>query len=222
MKTLASPPRGPRNKKTQRSQYGYRARRSERAAVLEDAAVLLQPAVVGQRQGALSRLAAAPPQLVRHQPAGEQTHAPSSLTLLLHPASLGVRPRSQMLRTAFEAYGEVVDAFVAYNGRSSRGFGYVTFKLGDNASKAVRAPSLPGSARPSRRLSAWHARAVGSANTSRVAHRSLGDLPAANTSVSPLPAVRPARAPATGVALEGAAAADVRRVTRCLAVIGRD
>ena len=44
---------------------------------------------------------------------------------------------SQLLRTAFEVYGEVTDAFVAYNGRSSRGFGYVTFKDDKAASKAV-------------------------------------------------------------------------------------
>ena len=34
----------------------------------------------------------------------------------------------KMLRQHFEVHGEVTDAFVAYNGRSSRGFGYVTFK----------------------------------------------------------------------------------------------
>ena len=44
-----------------------------------------------------------------------------------------------MLRQAFEVYGEVTDAFVAYNGRSSRGFGYVTFKEAPGAAEAVRA-----------------------------------------------------------------------------------
>ena len=33
---------------------------------------------------------------------------------------------TKMLRATFEVHGEVLDAFVAYNGRSSRGFGYVT------------------------------------------------------------------------------------------------
>lgn len=44
-----------------------------------------------------------------------------------------------MLRQAFEEYGEVVDAFVAYNGRSSRGFGYVTFKNPQDATAALKA-----------------------------------------------------------------------------------
>ena len=49
---------------------------------------------------------------------------------------------SQLLRTAFEVYGEVTDAFVAYNGRSSRGFGYVTFKDDKAATKAVCSSAL--------------------------------------------------------------------------------
>ena len=48
-----------------------------------------------------------------------------------------------MLRQAFEAYGEVTDAFVAYNGRSSRGFGYVTYKeIGPAAEAVSAAPQL--------------------------------------------------------------------------------
>merc|ERR1719486_1199797 len=43
----------------------------------------------------------------------------------------------KMLRQAFEVHGEVIDAFVAYNGRSSRGFGYVTFKEAGPAAAAV-------------------------------------------------------------------------------------
>lgn len=43
----------------------------------------------------------------------------------------------KMLRQSFEVHGEVVDAFVAYNGRSSRGFGYVTFKEPAGAASAV-------------------------------------------------------------------------------------
>ena len=46
---------------------------------------------------------------------------------------------TQMLRQAFEEHGEVVDAFVAYNGRSSRGFGYVTFKNPQDATAALKA-----------------------------------------------------------------------------------
>merc|ERR1719197_393728 len=45
----------------------------------------------------------------------------------------------KILRQAFEKHGEVIDAFVAYNGRSSRGFGYVTFKEATGASAAVAA-----------------------------------------------------------------------------------
>ena len=55
-------------------------------------------------------------------------------------AAAGRAPTSaaaQMLRQAFEEHGEVVDAFVAYNGRSSRGFGYVTFKEPSAAAAAV-------------------------------------------------------------------------------------
>ena len=44
---------------------------------------------------------------------------------------------TKMLRATFEVHGEVLDAFVAYNGRSSRGFGYVTFKEADAAAAAV-------------------------------------------------------------------------------------
>lgn len=50
----------------------------------------------------------------------------------------------KLLRTAFEVYGEVTDAFVAYNGRSSRGFGYVTFKDDKAASKAIIALETDG------------------------------------------------------------------------------
>ena len=43
-----------------------------------------------------------------------------------------------------QTYGEVIDAFVAYNGRSSRGFGYVTFKKDEPAGEAVRKMNEPG------------------------------------------------------------------------------
>jgi RNA recognition motif-containing protein len=49
-----------------------------------------------------------------------------------------------MLRQAFELHGEVIDAFVAYNGRSSRGFGYVTFKEGPAAAAALAASQKDG------------------------------------------------------------------------------
>merc|ERR1719197_2248274 len=45
----------------------------------------------------------------------------------------------KILRQAFEAHGTVTDAFVAYNGRSSRGFGYVTFAEPAAAAAAVKA-----------------------------------------------------------------------------------
>ena len=50
----------------------------------------------------------------------------------------------QMLRTAFEKHGEVTDAFVAHNGRSSRGFGYVTFKDPVAAAAALNAANGDG------------------------------------------------------------------------------
>eukprot|EP00966_Prymnesium_polylepis_P047666 1104207-Prymnesium_polylepis.1 len=43
-----------------------------------------------------------------------------------------------MLRRAFAKHGQVTDAFVAYNGAGSRGFGFVTFGLPRDASRAVR------------------------------------------------------------------------------------
>ena len=46
---------------------------------------------------------------------------------------------TKMLRATFEVHGEVLDAFVAYNGRSSRGFGYVTFKNPQDATAALKA-----------------------------------------------------------------------------------
>ena len=49
-----------------------------------------------------------------------------------------------MLRQAFEAHGEVIDAFVAYNGRSSRGFGYVTFKEANGAAAALAQATKDG------------------------------------------------------------------------------
>jgi len=50
----------------------------------------------------------------------------------------------KMLRQAFEKHGEVIDAFVAYNGRSSRGFGYVTFKEPSGAATALQVASVNG------------------------------------------------------------------------------
>ena len=49
-----------------------------------------------------------------------------------------------MLRQAFEPHGEVIDAFVAYNGRSSRGFGYVTFKEAAGATAALAQATKDG------------------------------------------------------------------------------
>ena len=48
----------------------------------------------------------------------------------------------QILKSHFEKHGEVIDAFVAYNGRSSRGFGYVTFKEPAGAASAVCGPAV--------------------------------------------------------------------------------
>ena len=50
---------------------------------------------------------------------------------------------TKMLRATFEVHGEVLDAFVAYNGRSSRGFGYVTFKEADAAAAVAQLNGVP-------------------------------------------------------------------------------
>ena len=55
---------------------------------------------------------------------------------------------SKMLRSSFEEHiakeaapgkpGKVLDAFVAFNGRSSRGFGYVTMERPEDATSALK------------------------------------------------------------------------------------
>merc|ERR1712216_70034 len=47
--------------------------------------------------------------------------------------------RTKHLEEDFGKYGEVTDAFVAYKGRRSRGFGFVTMAKADEASKAQKA-----------------------------------------------------------------------------------
>lgn len=47
--------------------------------------------------------------------------------------------RARHLEIDFEAFGEVTDAFVAYKGRRSRGFGFVTMAKPDEAAKAQKA-----------------------------------------------------------------------------------
>ena len=74
--------------------------------------------------------------------------------------------RVQMLRQAFEEFGEVVDAFVAYNGRSSRGFGYVTFKNPPDASAALEAQQV----RDGARAHTARTRAIGSGRPLRRHH----------------------------------------------------
>merc|ERR1719313_2313870 len=47
--------------------------------------------------------------------------------------------RARHLEDDFSAFGEVTDAFVAYKGRRSRGFGFVTMAKPDEAAKAQAA-----------------------------------------------------------------------------------
>merc|ERR1712224_302149 len=47
--------------------------------------------------------------------------------------------RTKHLEEDFGRYGEVTDAFVAYKGRRSRGFGFVTMAKADEAAKAQKA-----------------------------------------------------------------------------------
>merc|ERR1740117_2201768 len=71
-------------------------------------------------------------------PAVALTDRPQSKTQLF-VSDLAWSVDEKMLRTAFEAHGDLTDCFVAYNGRSSRGFGYVTYKEGASAAVAVKA-----------------------------------------------------------------------------------
>jgi len=83
------------------------------------------------------------------------TDRPVSKTQLF-VSDLAWSVNEKILRTAFEKHGEIIDCFVAYNGRSSRGFGYVTFKDGASAASAVKemhgirlgAPPVPGDGAP--------------------------------------------------------------------------
>merc|ERR1719393_458118 len=79
-----------------------------------------------------------PPRQAQKSGAAPLTERPFSKTQLFC-SNLPWSVNGKMLRQAFEEYGEVVDAFVAYNGRSSRGFGYVTFKNPQDATAALKA-----------------------------------------------------------------------------------
>merc|ERR1719310_2423269 len=79
-----------------------------------------------------------PPRQAQKSGAAPLTERPFSKTQLFC-SNLPWSVNGKMLRQAFEEHGEVVDAFVAYNGRSSRGFGYVTFKNPQDATAALKA-----------------------------------------------------------------------------------
>ena len=111
---VASPNFASRQCHEERGDISTNGAAAHRPAPLEDAVVLLQPALVRQWEG------------TQTPPHARWCHPPLSRSCAC-----------QMLRQAFEVHGEVIDAFVAYNGRSSRGFGYVTFKEAPSAAAAV-------------------------------------------------------------------------------------
>ena len=90
----------------------------------------------------LTVAALAPVATMASQPA-PLTDRPFSKTQLFC-SNLPWSVNGQMLRASFEKHGEVTDAFVAHNGRSSRGFGYVTFKEPASAASALSKAQTDG------------------------------------------------------------------------------
>merc|ERR1711977_317656 len=79
-----------------------------------------------------------------HESTAQQKHANRKMAEVMSTTQMFVgnlpwSVRTKHLEEDFGKYGEVTDAFVAYKGRRSRGFGFVTMAKADEAAKAQKA-----------------------------------------------------------------------------------
>merc|ERR1711871_1170605 len=79
-----------------------------------------------------------------HESTAQQKHANRKMAEVMSTTQMfiGNLPwsiRAKHLEDDFGEYGEVTDAFVAYKGRRSRGFGFVTMAKPEDAAKAQKA-----------------------------------------------------------------------------------
>ena len=73
----------------------------------------------------------------KHHIRSKGTMADSTTQMFIGNLPWSIRARH--LEIDFGEYGEVTDAFVAYKGRRSRGFGFVTMAKPEDAAKAQKA-----------------------------------------------------------------------------------
>merc|ERR1712178_169328 len=79
-----------------------------------------------------------------HESTAQQKHANRKMAEVMSTTQMFVgnlpwSVRTKHLEDDFGKFGEVTDAFVAYKGRRSRGFGFVTMKKPEDATKAQAA-----------------------------------------------------------------------------------
>merc|ERR1712193_582048 len=79
-----------------------------------------------------------------HESTAQQKHANRKMAEVMSTTQMFVgnlpwSVRTKHLEDDFGKFGEVTDAFVAYKGRRSRGFGFVTMKNPEDATKAQAA-----------------------------------------------------------------------------------
>merc|ERR1712199_98428 len=79
-----------------------------------------------------------------HESTAQQKHANRKMAEVMSTTQMFVgnlpwSVRTKHLEDDFGKFGEVTDAFVAYKGRRSRGFGFVTMAKAGDASKAQKA-----------------------------------------------------------------------------------
>merc|ERR1711988_588337 len=79
-----------------------------------------------------------------HESTAQQKHANRKMAEVMSTTQMFVgnlpwSVRTKHLEDDFGKYGEVTDAFVAYKGRRSRGFGFVTMAKAADATKAQKA-----------------------------------------------------------------------------------